>query len=430
MENRTQEPMPTLELAAKLLNCFFLLLGPRLLLPQLLILPLQLLILLLQLMIFLLQLPIPAFQLVVLLLQLPVLPLQLPIPAFQLVVLLLQLPVLPLQLPIPAFQLVVLLLQLPVLPLQLPIPAFQLVVLLLQLPVLPLQLLTLRNGSRAQPGGVSRQLGAGYREPDKMMRQLPRHGLVGNMMSGPHPAAPCETHDLHRLINQDIEAAGLEKAQAPRDVRRCQVVENKGRIGRGVQETFLDVALRTWRLVIAVDEEQIPLRSLPAGQIAQAPGTGRRMETYRVTYSAAGEGLLDALAVHRIRERRIDHIEVDAAEGEVAGRPAEPATDLERAAAAKCSRDIIEKHGLIAVDEAHQRLSRIGVPIVRHLAPQIAPGMAELVASSEVRKATIGADDLEPGRDIISFGQGVCGREKLRVRARHYLSLIAEKSGT
>jgi hypothetical protein len=56
--------------------------------------------------------------------------------------------------------------------------------------------------------------------------------------------------------------------------------------------------------------------------------------------------------------------------------------------------------------------------------------MAELVASSDVRKATVGADDLEPGRDIISFRQGVCGREKLRVRARHYLSLIAEKSGT
>jgi predicted P-loop ATPase/GTPase len=140
--------------------------------------------------------------------------------------------------------------------------------------------------------------------------------------------------------------------------------------------------------------------------------------------------LLDALAVHPLRERRIDNIEVDAAKGEVAGRPAEPATDLERAAAAKCSRYIIEKHGLIAVDEAHQWFSPIGVPIVRHLAPQIAPGMAELVASSDVRKATVGADDLEPGRDIISFRQGVCGREKLRVRARHYLSLIAEKSGT
>jgi hypothetical protein len=47
-----------------------------------------------------------------------------------------------------------------------------------------------------------------------------------------------------------------------------------------------------------------------------------------------------------------------------------------------------------------------------------------------VWKATVGADDLEPGRDIISFRQGVRGREKPSVRARHYRSLFAEKSGT
>jgi hypothetical protein len=253
-----------------------------------------------------------------------------------------------------------------------------------------------------------------------MVRQLPGHFRVGDMVHRNRPAAPGDAHDLHRLVQHHDEAARLEPPQSLGNVGRGEVVEDEGGVGGGIREAGLDVPLGSGRDMVAVDEEQAPGPRPPGAERLDPGRAGGRMEPDAGGEAGAVEHRLDPGPRVRIGQSGIDDVEAHSAEAEMAGRPAAPAADLERLAAGKAPGDVVEQHRLVAVDEAHQRVALVDIPGVRHFAAQVRPGVSRRVAADHVREAAIRANDLEARRDIVAVGKLVRRNDELR-RVRHAL---------
>src|SRR5207253_8168514 len=116
---------------------------------------------------------------------------------------------------------------------------------------------------------------------------------VGDMYDGHHVSPPGNAHDLRRLIDEQIEAGTLQATKTGGNRRRGQIVQQERAVVIRVLEASVYVAFWSRRLVISVDDEQLPGSGMLRGERMEpfrTPGGG---EMHPSGHTTAGQGLFD-----------------------------------------------------------------------------------------------------------------------------------------
>src|SRR5262249_23640439 len=138
-----------------------------------------------------------------------------------------------------------------------------------------------------------------------------------------------------------------------------------------VLNAFEDVPLGCRRLGVAVNEEEAPAHPRRVGESADSRGARRRIEAYAGEDTGIGERPSDAAPVLWFREHRIEDVEGQARERQVAGAPAHPAADLERRFSPELEGEVVEQEHFVPVEKADLGSPTVAVPVVRNLPPYV-----------------------------------------------------------
>ena len=184
------------------------------------------------------------------------------------------------------------------------------------------------EGERLHCGGESGELlrvlhrlrrlvPAADRVASQVLRLRPVDAWIGKVLNRLHIAAPRRPHHLHGLVHRRVPAPVAKVIEPLRHIGRSKVVEQHQRVffcvgfaGHGVLEGARGV-------VVAVDEKQRPLPVALAGPFVDLLRAVAGQEVHRLHQSRrvqrAGDGGLDVL----LSQEGVDHVELDAAQGQV-----------------------------------------------------------------------------------------------------------------
>ncbi len=235
-----------------------------------------------------------------------------------------------------------------------------------------------------------------------MIRHAPCLRRVRRMGDRRDLAAPRDPDHLRRLIGHHAPAGRFQRAQALGDMGRDEVVEDGHRRRLEIGQAGERVARGRLAVMVAVDEDERPA----AAGFAEADdrlGTGLRNENGRGFAARRADRRFELGPPVRVRQQRLDDMQRAEARGdEMGGRPAAPGADLEPRPPGEQTRAGVKDRGLVAVDEADDRVAPVGAIGMVDVAPQPGPSRHASVEFLHVGEQPIESGRFEIGGDVVS----------------------------
>ena len=194
------------------------------------------------------------------------------------------------------------------------------------------------------------------------------------------------------MVNRGMPSSSGECVERGSDGRGHRIVEQNEGMRCGVIGEGDGIVSRRIAFVIAIDEAELPAGSIACERL-DACRTRFADERHAVGDSRKTQRRVDAFVEIGSGEDRIDDVEPDACEREMARRPAEPASDLECGSIAKLAGGVVENGRFVAIAKPDVRKAPIDVPGVRDILAKIRPCVGSRIAFHQVWERGIGPND-------------------------------------
>src|SRR5262252_9001435 len=112
-----------------------------------------------------------------------------------------------------------------------------------------------------------------------------------------------------------------------------------------------------------------------------------------VDYSRRCKRIFNACSMLRVRKRRIEYIEYETSEAEVACGPSHSAADFESGSVTELQGKVVQKYRFIPGERPRRRTAAVAIPIVSIIAGEVGLRMIGLVADDQIWKKCVRSDD-------------------------------------
>ena len=171
----------------------------------------------------------------------------------------------------------------------------------------------------SHPFGPDARILARDRIFQQMRRKRPFMRGIGNVLYRFYVAAPCDSDDLHRLVDLGLEARFGKYGKAFFNIRRNQIVKYKQCVVGRILQTDPSVLLRRGCFVVTIDKEKVP---------SLAPCLRKLIDGLRASGAKQADPLSDFASLQRIPhgsfvlavgQNRIDNVKLQTGKREMAG---------------------------------------------------------------------------------------------------------------